>query len=91
MQANMGKWTAWIEGLAKQGRFTGGQPLGREGKVMRGGKKVITDGPFAEAKDVVGGYLIVKASSLDDATELARGCPIFEVDGLVEVRPIAKM
>src|SRR5262245_27837382 len=76
--AHMASWTTWIENFSTQGRFTGGQALAGEGKVMRGAKRVITDGPFAEAKDLVGGYLIVKAGSLDDATELARGCPIFE-------------
>jgi hypothetical protein len=92
LQANMAKWQSWIETLAKAGKFTGGQPLGREGKVLRGTKKQVTDGPFAEAKDLVGGYLIVKAGSLDEATELARGCPIFEhAEGSVEVRAIAQM
>jgi hypothetical protein len=91
MQANLKKWSGWIENLAKAGKFTAGQPLGKEGKVLRGSKKTVTDGPFAEAKDLVGGYLIVKAGSLDEATELARGCPIFETDGNVEVRPIHQM
>lgn len=92
LQANMKQWTAWIEGLAKQGKFTGGQPLGREGKVMKGARRTVTDGPFAEAKDIVGGYLIVKAGSLDEATELATGCPVFQNEGgSVEVRPIQTM
>jgi hypothetical protein len=92
MQSQLKRWGAWIEGLAQKGRFTAGQPLGREGKVLRGHKRTVTDGPFAEAKDLVGGYLIVKAETLDEATELARECPIFEHEaGTVEVRPIAKM
>ena len=91
LQANMKKWGGWMESLAKQGKLTGGQPLTREGKVMRGTKKTVTDGPYAEAKDLVGGYLLVKAESLAEATELASGCPIFEYDGTVEVRPIQQM
>ena len=92
LQANMDKWRSWIDTLAKAGKFTGGQPLNREGKVLRGSKKQVTDGPYAEAKDLVGGYLVVKAGSLDEATELARGCPIFENEtGSVEVRPIQQM
>jgi hypothetical protein len=91
LQANMKKWGGWMENLARQGKLTGGQPLKREGKVMRGSQKTVTDGPFAEAKDLVGGYLIVKAENLDEATELARGCPIFDVEGTVEVRPIEKL
>ena len=51
----------------------------------------MTDGPYTESKDLVGGYLYVSADSLDHATELARGCPILERDGTVEVRPIMKM
>ena len=55
---------------------------------MKGKKKTVVDGPFAEAKDLVGGYLLVTADNLDDAAELARGCPILEVDGAVEIRPL---
>jgi hypothetical protein len=92
MQANMQKWRGWIESLAKSGNFKSGEPLDRDGKVVRGKSKVVTDGPYAEAKDVIGGYLLVTAGSLDAAVELSRGCPIFETDsGTVEVRPIAKM
>src|SRR2546427_4681135 len=69
----------------------GGDPLEAGGKQVKGKKKTVVDGPFAEAKDLVGGYLLVTAENLDDAAELARGCPILEVEGSVEVRPIRKM
>lgn len=91
MQANLGKWGAWIEDLSKRGVFVAGQPLAREGKVIAGAGKVVTDGPYAEAKDLVGGYLIVKSETLAGAAELSRGCPIFESGGSVEVRPISKL
>jgi len=91
MQQNMQKWAAWIQALSKTANFKAGDPLENGGKVLRGKKKVVTDGPYAEAKDLVGGYLLVSAASLDEATELARGCPIFESDGIVEVRPIRAM
>jgi hypothetical protein len=91
MQANLKKWGAWIETITKQGKFTAGEPLAREGRVMRGSRRTISDGPFAEAKDLVGGYLLIKAGSLDEATELARGCPILESEGSVEVRPIQRL
>jgi hypothetical protein len=91
LQAELQKWAVWIEQLAKAGKFTAGDPLAQGGKVVTGSKKTVTDGPFAEAKDLVGGYLIVKAASLEEATEMARGCPIFENDGTVEVRAIQKM
>jgi hypothetical protein len=91
MEQTMQKWGAWIQALTKSGNFKAGDPLERTGKVVRGKSKVVTDGPYAEAKDLVGGYLLVSAGSLDEATELARGCPIFESDGQVEVRPIQAM
>ena len=91
MQESMQKWGAWIQQLTKSGNFKAGDPLEKGGKVVRGSKKVVTDGPYAEAKDVVGGYLLVSAANLDEAVELSRGCPIFDNDGSVEVRQIQQM
>jgi hypothetical protein len=88
MQKHLQKWRTWIENLTKDGIFKDGQPLDKDGKSMRGKKAVVTDGPFAESKDLVNGYLIIKASSLSKATEIAKDCPVFEVDGAVEVREI---
>jgi hypothetical protein len=51
----------------------------------------VTDGPFAEAKDVVGGYTLIEATDLSEAVELSKDCPIFEVEGAVEVRPVMKL
>jgi len=51
----------------------------------------VTDGPFAEAKDIVGGYTLIEARDLDQGVELSKGCPIFEVEGTVEVRPVMKL
>jgi hypothetical protein len=91
LQKQMERWKTWIEQLTKSGNFKAGDPLEPGGKVVKGRKKVVTDGPYAESKDLVGGYLLVSAASLDEAVELSRGCPIFETDGIVEVRPIAQM
>jgi hypothetical protein len=91
MQRTMQKWGAWVETLAKENRMRGGDPLETQGKLVSGKAKTVTDGPFAEAKDVVGGYLLVAASDLAQATELAKGCPIFELGGAVEVRAIRPM
>ena len=52
---------------------------------------VVTDGPYVEVKEAIGGYSIIKASSLEEATELSKGCPILSVGGSVEVRPIIPM
>jgi hypothetical protein len=91
MQAQMQKWMGWIKELSAKGHFKGGEPLETGGKVLRGRNKSVTDGPFAEAKDVVGGYFVVTAKDIDHAVELSRGCPIFETNGSVEVRPIRSM
>jgi len=92
MQQMMQKWMAWLKELGEKGHIKDqGQPLERTGKVVRGRQKTVTDGPFAEAKDVVGGYTIVQARDLEQAAELSKGCPIFEADGAVEVRPVMKM
>ena len=68
-----------------------GNPLERSGKVVRGHNKDVHDGPFAEAKDLINGYTLVDAATLDQAVELSKGCPIFEDGGAVEVRPVAKL
>ena len=85
------KWMAWFKDLAEKGHIVDrGQPLERTGKLVRAGKSV-TDGPFAEAKDVVGGYTLIKANDLAHAAELAKGCPVLERGGQVEVRPVMKL
>jgi hypothetical protein len=91
LQQNMGKWIGWIEDLSKKGIFKAGEPLDGKGKVIQGKKQVVTDGPYAESKDLVGGYLIVQAADLAKATEIARGCPIFENNGSVEIREIKQL
>lgn len=88
LQKNMQKWMGWIEGLSKDGIFKAGEPLDQKGMVIRGKKQVVTDGPYAESKDLVGGYLIVKAATLSKAAQIAKGCPIFESNGSVEIREI---
>ncbi|HVV49063.1 MAG TPA: YciI family protein [Polyangia bacterium] len=91
MEASMNRWRAWIGQLSQAGQFKGGDPLAPSGRVVAGKQKAVTDGPFGETKDLVGGYLLVSAASLDAATELARGCPIFERGGSVEVREARAM
>ena len=91
MQEHMQKWGAWMGGLKEQGQLVDGLPLAKEGHVVHKGGDVITDGPFAEGSEVVGGYLIVTADNLSGAVEISKGCPIFEHDGNVEVREIMSM
>jgi len=92
VQQSMQKWMAWFKDLADKGHIADrGQPLERSGKLVRGKQKTVTDGPFAEAKEVVGGYTLIHASDLEEAVELSKGCPILEMEGAVEVRPVMKM
>jgi hypothetical protein len=90
-QQTLQKWAAWFKTLAAEGHILDrGQPLERTGKTVGAGQTV-TDGPFAEAKDVVGGYTLIRAKDVSEAAELAKGCPILDRGGRVEVRPVMKM
>lgn len=92
MQTQMGRWMTWIKELEARGVLaSAGHPLERSGKIVSGRARTVTDGLFAEAKDVIGGYSIVEAKDLEHAVELTAGCPIFLVGGGVEVRPILAM
>ena len=91
MQSHMKRWGAWMGQLAEEGKLVRGEPLQEEGKVWTGVDKVLTDGPYAEGKEIVGGYLLVKENDLETATAMAEGCPILETGGTVEVREIAPL
>jgi hypothetical protein len=91
-QASMKLWMAWMQELEAKGHLKSrGEPLERTGKVVNGPRKQVTDGPFAEAKDIVSGFSIVQARDEAEALELARGCPVLRGTGSVEVRPIMKL
>ena len=87
METMMGQWQKWIKEVASNGRFSGTNRLYPEGKTLKPGN-VITDGPYAEVKEIVGGYLVVKANSLDEAVEMAKACPNLIYGGNVEVRAV---
>jgi hypothetical protein len=88
MQKNMQKWGAWIaEGMQKGWMLDAGDGLTQEGLVVKG--KVVTDGPFVEAKELVGGFSIVQAETVEAAAKLANGCPGLQTGGSVEVRRLA--
>ena len=92
MQQHFEKWVAWFKELGATGRLKDpGHPLEGSGKVVSGNQKVVKDGPYAEAKDVVGGYITVEADDIAQAVELSKGCPILEAGGTVEVRPVQKL
>jgi hypothetical protein len=91
-QKSMQAWLSWIRDLEAKGHLKNpGQPLDLSGKMVRGKKRLVTDGPYTEAKDLVLGFTIIEARDLAQAAELAAGCPILEGDGSVEIRPVMKM
>ena len=84
-QKHLEKWVVWFKELGAQGHIKDpGHPLEGTGKVVKGTQKIVKDGPYAEAKDVVGGYMLIEAQDLAHAVELSKGCPILEVGGSVE-------
>jgi hypothetical protein len=88
MQRQMQKWEKWIgEGIKSGWLLDPGDALTAEGRVVNA--KVVTDGPFAESKEIVGGFSIVEAETIDAAAQLAKGCPGLLVGGTVEVRRLA--
>ena len=91
-----GAMDTYNDELVKAGVMLAGEGLLPSSRGVRvtwqpDGKLTRTDGPFTEAKDLVGGFTLVEARDIDQAVELSRGCPILEGGGSVEVRPVMKM
>jgi hypothetical protein len=89
-QAQMQKWFAWVEKLTKDNRYVAGEALIPGGKTLSGSKKTVTDGPFAEGKELAAGFFVIQAKDLDEATQLAKDLPDFDLNGSVEVREVMK-
>ena len=91
-QKSLQAWLAWIRDLEAKGHLKSrGQPLELTGKVVRGRNKLVTDGPYAEAKDLLLGFIVIEARDLTEAVDLSTGCPIVEGGGSVEIRPVGKL
>jgi len=88
IQENMKKWGAWMQKLGKEGKLNAGEPLEKEGSIVKGRDAIITDGPYAEGKEIVSGYLLVNANNFEEAVEMSKECPILEHEGSVEVRKV---
>ena len=88
MEQRMAKWMSWVEQLTNDGHYIDGKPLEPVGKRVAGSEQVVTDGPFVESKELVGGYFIVKAKDINEAVQLTGGFPDYDLGGQVEVRPI---
>ena len=91
MQANMGKWFAWIEKLSKDGKYVSGEPLLPGGKKIQGKNKSVTDGPYTEGKELVGGFFIVNAADMNEAVKLCDDYPDYEIGGSIQVRQVMKI
>src|SRR5215203_3934536 len=91
MQTWMKQTMDWIGGIAAQNKFSGGNGLPFEDSKVVWPNNVVTDGPFGEIKETIGGYVIVKGDSVDEAVEFAKGSPVLQGEGnSVEVRRLAK-
>jgi hypothetical protein len=91
MQENMGKWMAWIEKLKSNGQYHSGEPLLPGGKLISGKNKIVTDGPYTEGKELVGGFFIVNANDYDEAVKICDGYPDFGTGGSIQLRQVMKI
>jgi len=89
MQETLEKYMAWAGRLREENRIVDAAPLDKGGRVLSGAGGVVTDGPFLETKEMIGGYFIYNAADLDEAVTIARDCPALGYGGSIEVRPIA--
>jgi hypothetical protein len=85
----MGRFAEWMKQMGDKGILVGNNGLQNMGKVLRGHRGTsVTDGPYSESKEIVGGYIMITAGSLDEAVEIARDCPGLDYRLAVEVRPV---
>jgi hypothetical protein len=89
IQKVVSQWTAWFERLSRDGRVKSGHPLKNEGKIVSGKARTISDGPFAESKEAIGGYFYLQVADMNEAIEIAKECPGLDYGLRVEVRPVA--
>ena len=89
MQQVSDRWMAWFKGLTEQGKAIAGNPLEPTGKIVSGKNgRVVADGPFAESKEAIGGYFLLKVETLDEAVAIAQQCPGLPHGVRIEVRPV---
>ncbi|MEM7575551.1 MAG: YciI family protein [Bacteroidota bacterium] len=90
IQASIKRWQDWIGNIAAQGKFLSTNALNRSGKVVAA-DGTVTDGPYTELKEIIGGYVLIRADNYDEAVDLSAGCPTFRLGGKVEVREVMKL
>jgi hypothetical protein len=87
IQNVMSRWIAWFDRLTQEGRAKADQPLTEKGKIISGKKgQTVVDGPFAESKESIAGYILLQAATLDEAVKIAKECPGLDYGISVEVR-----
>jgi hypothetical protein len=92
MQTKMTEVYAWIDGLTKRGIMSAAQPLTPESKIVSGiNGTIVSDGIAAESKEAIGGFFIVNVSTMEEAVNIARTCPMFKYGGQLEVRRMAEL
>jgi hypothetical protein len=92
LQEVVSDWAAWFERLTREGRCKGGHPLQDGGKLVSGRQgRIVTDGPFAESKEAIGGYFHLRVANEAEAIAIAKQCPGLEYGCVVEVRPVAEL
>jgi len=90
MQRISDQWMAWFKRLMDEGKALAGNPLEPQGKIVSGKSgRVVADGPFAESKEAVGGYFLLKVADMDEAIAIAQQCPGLPYGAKIEVRPVA--
>ncbi|MEM6347043.1 MAG: YciI family protein [Bacteroidota bacterium] len=90
LQDRMSKWFAWGDKMKNQGILRGGEALLSKGKRVTGPERVVSDGPFVESKELIGGYYTVAANSYEDVVEIAQDFPDYDLGGAVEIREVMK-
>ncbi|MBK1881037.1 hypothetical protein JIN85_01345 [Luteolibacter pohnpeiensis] len=88
IQKVMTDWMAWFDGLVADGRCLGGQSLEPGGLVLSGANRSITDGAYAESKEAVAGYFMLRVKDIEEAREIAANCPGLPYGSIVEVRKL---
>lgn len=89
MQQVADQWMAWFNRLKDQKRCVAGNPLETDGKIVSGRDRMVSDGPFVESKESIGGYFLLTVPTLDEAVAIAKECPGLPHGIRVEVRPVA--
>jgi len=91
LQNVMSQCKAWFERLSSQSKTTGGQALAREGATITGKSgRVVSDGPYAESKEAIGGFFVLEAANLQEAAALVRTSPLLAYGATIDVRPVAE-